>query len=220
MIDWQRIDTVLLDLDGTLLDLHFDNHFWLEHVPLRWAERHGISHAEARDALHPRFLSVKGELPFYCLDHWSRELEFDIVAMKSELQHLIAVRPGVEVFLRWLGGRGIPRILATNAHHGTIELKMARTGLLPLLDSIYSAHDFGHPKEEQAYWQKLQQAVHFDPDRTLFVDDNDSVLDSARRFGIRELWSIDRPDSQQPARPHGSYPQVGDWRELITPDAG
>ena len=27
MIDWKKIDTVLLDMDGTLLDLNFDNHF-------------------------------------------------------------------------------------------------------------------------------------------------------------------------------------------------
>ncbi|MEC7663678.1 MAG: haloacid dehalogenase, partial [Pseudomonadota bacterium] len=24
-LDWQNIDTVLLDVDGTLLDLHYDN---------------------------------------------------------------------------------------------------------------------------------------------------------------------------------------------------
>lgn len=218
MIDWKRIDTVLLDLDGTLLDLHFDNHFWLEHVPLRWAERHGLSHDEAADQLLPRFMAVKGQLPFYCLDHWSRELGFDIVGMKREVQHLIAVRPGVEVFLGWLGAQGIPRILATNAHHGTIELKMARTGLAPLLDAIYSAHDFGHPKEDQAYWKKLQAAIHFDPERTLFVDDNLAVLDSAREFGIRELWAIERPDSQRPPIPRGDYPQVEDWTRLITAD--
>ena len=29
---WRDIDTVLLDMDGTLLDLHYDNHFWLEPV--------------------------------------------------------------------------------------------------------------------------------------------------------------------------------------------
>ncbi|MCP4043692.1 MAG: haloacid dehalogenase, partial [Gammaproteobacteria bacterium] len=35
VINWNSIHTVLLDMDGTLLDLHFDNQFWLEHVPLR-----------------------------------------------------------------------------------------------------------------------------------------------------------------------------------------
>lgn len=35
MIAWKEIDTVLLDMDGTLLDLNFDNHFWKEFVPLK-----------------------------------------------------------------------------------------------------------------------------------------------------------------------------------------
>ncbi|MEK9134555.1 MAG: haloacid dehalogenase, partial [Pseudomonadota bacterium] len=30
MVAWNNLDTLLLDLDGTLLDLHYDNHFWLE----------------------------------------------------------------------------------------------------------------------------------------------------------------------------------------------
>ena len=25
-----EVDTILLDMDGTLLDLHYDNHFWME----------------------------------------------------------------------------------------------------------------------------------------------------------------------------------------------
>ena len=29
----QNVDLVLLDMDGTLLDLHYDSHFWLDYVP-------------------------------------------------------------------------------------------------------------------------------------------------------------------------------------------
>jgi 5'-nucleotidase len=32
-LDWNNIDTVLLDMDGTLLDLAFDSQFWLQDVP-------------------------------------------------------------------------------------------------------------------------------------------------------------------------------------------
>ena len=39
--DWSRIDHVLLDLDGTLLDLDFDNHFWQTLVPACGARRVG-----------------------------------------------------------------------------------------------------------------------------------------------------------------------------------
>ncbi len=32
---WSRIDVVCLDMDGTVLDLRFDNRFWLEMLPRR-----------------------------------------------------------------------------------------------------------------------------------------------------------------------------------------
>ena len=33
--DWSCIEVVCLDMDGTVLDLHFDNLFWLEVLPRR-----------------------------------------------------------------------------------------------------------------------------------------------------------------------------------------
>ena len=49
LIPWHDISSVFLDMDGTLLDLHFDNHFWREHVPLRYAERHSLEIEAAKE---------------------------------------------------------------------------------------------------------------------------------------------------------------------------
>ena len=53
MLDWNNISTVLLDMDGTLLDLHFDNYFWQHHVPVRYAEKHKLELDDARNFLFP-----------------------------------------------------------------------------------------------------------------------------------------------------------------------
>ena len=49
--DWTQIDVVLLDLDGTLLDLAFDNYVWMARIPELFAEANGLSIAEAQAAL-------------------------------------------------------------------------------------------------------------------------------------------------------------------------
>ena len=42
-------------MDGTLLDLNFDNVFWREIVPRRYASLRGMSVRAAQQALAPRF---------------------------------------------------------------------------------------------------------------------------------------------------------------------
>ena len=48
MLNWSKIDTVLLDMDGTLLDLHYDSHFWLNVIPQQHALAKNISFEAAQ----------------------------------------------------------------------------------------------------------------------------------------------------------------------------
>ena len=215
MLDWSAIDTVLLDMDGTLLDLRFDNHFWLEHVPRRYAESQGQSLAEATDELMQRYKSVEGTLDWYCVDHWSRELGLDIVLLKQEVDHLISVHPHVLAFLRALQQAGKSRVLVTNAHQKSLQLKLQKTRLSGYLDRVVSSHDIGLPKEKPRFWTALQEIVQFDPDRSLFVDDSLSVLRSARQYGIAYLLGISQPDSTQPRRDENEFTAIQDFSALL-----
>lgn len=216
MIDWAGIDTVFLDMDGTLLDLHFDNHFWLEHVPLRYAENRGVGLQQAKQELMQRYRDVEGTLEWYCLDRWSRELGLDIALLKQEVDHLIAVHPHVMDFLEALDSAGKRRVLVTNAHQKSIALKMDRTCLEGHLDRIVCSHELGVAKEDTRFWHRLHAIEPFDPDRTLFVDDNLSVLESARSYGFRHLLAILKPDSRQDARSTAAgMPAVHDFSEVL-----
>ena len=216
MIDWNQIDTVLLDMDGTLLDLHFDNHFWLEYVPHQFADSKGISLEEAKQDLYARYESRLGTLEWYCVDHWSRELGLDIVLLKEEIDHLIAVHPHVIDFLDQLMCAGKRRVLVTNAHQKTLALKMERTRLAGFFDQVISSHQLGLPKENTEFWNRLQNICPFDKERTLFVDDSHSVLASAREYGIRWLLAVLRPDSKGPVRDAGDYPAIHDFKEITS----
>ena len=144
---WDEIDTVLLDMDGTLLDLHFDTHFWLEHVPARYAEANSLSIEKARAQLMKRYRSAEGKLEWYCVDYWSDQLNLNIEILKQEVDHLISLRPDVISFLQALANAGKHRILVTNAHGKSLSLKMKKTPIGDHLDEIITAHDIGLPKE-------------------------------------------------------------------------
>ncbi len=213
--DWTRIDTVLLDMDGTLLDLHFDNHFWLRHVPRRYAEENSLSVADAEARILPHMREIRGTLDWYSIHYWSDYLGLDIPALKLEVAHLIRLRPWVREFLQWLREQGKKTVLATNAHPDTVEIKFSRVALGSCFDQIVCSHDLGAPKETVEFWEALSGQLAFDPERSLLVDDNDSVLDAAADFGIRWLWSVSRPDLKAPPRAPGRYPAVDRYQDLV-----
>ncbi|MBI2992763.1 MAG: GMP/IMP nucleotidase [Gammaproteobacteria bacterium] len=217
MVRWEDIDTVLLDMDGTLLDLHFDNLFWNEYLPLKWGELHGLDFPAASAQLLPRFRSREGTLSWYCLDYWTRELGLDIFELKSGIEDLIRVRPGADEFLAYVQSLGKFIALVTNAHEKLLQHKLARTGIAGHFDAIVSAHSLGLSKEEAGFWPELQARFAFNPGRTLLIDDNAVVLRSARAFGIRWLLTIARPDSGRPPRESTEFPALDSFQPLMLP---
>jgi len=215
MILWQKIDTVFLDMDGTLLDLHFDNYFWQTYVPQCYAKYKKISDEAAQAELALRCKNVEGTLEWYCLDHWSRELGLDIALLKEEVDQLIAVHPHVMNFLAALRASGKRTVLVTNAHQKTLALKLERTQLRSCFDAVYCSHDIGLPKEDVKFWSELRQLEPFDPGRTLFVDDSLAVLHSAREYGLRWLLAVVKPDSRGPIRKVREFPVIRDFSEIM-----
>ena len=215
MLTWLEIETVLLDMDGTLLDLNFDNHFWQEFVPQRFAQLHELSLAEAKSQLAPRFKAMEGRLEWYCLDYWSNELQLNIAGLKQEISGLIAVHPHVTEFLDAVRASGRRLLLVTNAHRDSLSLKMDKTCLHQFFDEIVCSHDFGMPKEDQGFWRTLQNNHVFEKHRTLLVDDSLAVLRSAKAFGIAHLVSISKPDSRAPVKLIQEFSAVEDFRALM-----
>lgn len=215
MIDWSQIDTVLLDMDGTLLDLHFDNFFWLQHLPRIYAQKHAISEQESSEHLHGRFHTDQGTLNWYSLDHWSEQLDMDIPALKRELQHMISLRPFAIEFLTQLHDSHRDVVMVTNAHRKTLDIKMGQVDITQWFDRVVVSHDLDAPKEEQAFWHRLQALHPFDPGRTLLIDDTQRVLESARDYGIAHLLTLLQPDSQRQKRIDTRFPGIHHFDEIM-----
>lgn len=202
-------------MDGTLLDLHFDNHFWLEHIPAKLAQRDKVSFEQAKTNMLEEYEQVMGTLNWYCLDYWAEKLEMDLIEAKREIEHLISMREDAIPFLDALHESGREVVLVTNAHPDSLSLKIEHTQLDQHIDTLISTHEFGVTKESQSLWQQLQRRLGFAPANTLFVDDSLTILEAAREFGIEHLLAVKNPDSKGPTREIEDFPAVQDYRLLL-----
>ena len=217
VVRWDEVQTVLLDMDGTLLDLRFDNYFWLELIPQRFAARHGLAHEAAREQLFSRFAAKQGSLDWYCMDYWTRELQLDLAGLKREVAEQVRFIPGAQRFLERLRESKLRVVLVTNAHGDSLAVKHERTGLIGLVDAVVTSHRYGMPKEHAAFWPRLEAELGFDPRRALFVDDSLAVLRAARAHGIGQVIAVTRPDSTQPPRHIADFPCVASVADLEIP---
>ncbi|MEW5789597.1 MAG: GMP/IMP nucleotidase [Pseudomonadota bacterium] len=214
-LPWAQIDTVLLDMDGTLLDLHYDNHFWQVYVPEKFAERHGLPPGEAHAECFRRYDAKAGTLQWYCVDYWSEQLELDILQLKEEMAHLIAIHPDVPEFLTAVKAAGKRLVLVTNAHRKSLNLKMERTGLAVHFDALHVSHEYGHAKEDPAFWAALRRGEAYDPARSLLVDDSLPVLRAARAYGIAHLRAVFKPDTRLPAKDVADFSAIHRFAEIL-----
>ena len=215
MPDWTQIRTVMLDMDGCLLDLQYDNRLWNDLVPARYGQAQGISVDEARSRLYGHLLGKERGLDFYCIDYWLRRTELDLLALHQEMAHLVLYRPGAQTFLRWLAAKDLRVLLVTNAHRASLAVKDQHSGLCTQVDRALSSHDFRCVKESAPFWERLAEAEPFDPAHTLFIDDNQAVLEAAAAFGIAHLRTVRQPDSSRPPQRNLRFPAFDHFRELM-----
>jgi len=212
-------DTLMLDMDGTLLDLAYDNYMWLEHIPAAYAQQNDLSADDARDHLYATFKRLEGKLDWYCLDHWSNELDIDVAALHREQNGRIGFLPGAKQFLESVADHHVRLLLVTNSHQQTLDIKAEVKDIVDYFDGVYTSHALGYAKEDQPFWQELRKAEDFDPARTVFIDDNVAVLQSARDFGVEMLLHITRPDTRKPPKEHDDFTGIEGVGELLRSDA-
>ena len=214
LLPWEEIDTILLDMDGTILDLNYDNHVWNQALPSAYAEKHSINEEAARSKLIGHMQEIHGTIDFYSFPYWAQYTGLDITALHRRFTELIQFRPGAKAFLNWAKAKKKKTIIATNAHPESIQIKNEISALSSHVNGITSSHQYECPKETPEFWERLQIEHQFDKAKTIFIDDNAPVLDSSKNYGLAYNLIVAKPDSRKPLKPNLSYPSFDHYEEI------
>ena len=201
-------------MDGTLLDLRFDNWFWQAARAGAYAARHGLTALAAGSSCSPASRRAAARSTGTA----SITGAANSVSTSARSSTTCATRsdwlPGAARVPRGSGALGKRRILVTNAHPETLAIKDARVvarraGSTSCIRRTASGCRrrpgiLAAPRRARA----VRSAAHAVRRR------QPGGAGAARDFGIRWLRAIRRPDLGRPARDTGDFAGVDSVAEL------
>jgi len=191
-MDLKRLENILIDMDGVLLDTAYDNHFWQEHIPTRYAELKSMNIDQAIKITHSLFHYKKGYKDRYDLDYWSNMLGLDIEQEKLSANMIdkIKLKKGAIDFLeKYHKEKNL--FLVTNAHRKTLNIKMKKFPLIKYFKKIICSHELKYVKEEIPFWFILRNKLGVDYDKSVLIEDTIDNVKSAYHAGLKSILISD-----------------------------
>lgn len=205
----------MFDMDGTLLDLAYDDFIWNTQVPEHYMEKHQTTASQTKVLFNHYHQQYQHQLPWYSTTFWSQQLQLDVLKIHQNHAERISVRPGCKELLQQLTSAGHECWLITNADLATLQLKLEKTQIHTYFKHIISSEQIGHAKEDIEFWPTLKLRYPFSIQHSTFIDDTLPVLQQAKAFGFKQLWSIKQPSSTGKIKQNNHFPMLDQLTDLL-----
>ena len=192
------IQTVIFDLDGTLLDTE-------KYYFAKWKEAmtHFGYHMTDEEAYSVRSLGMP-----YAPEHFKKlygeDFDYDKVhTYRRKLtdqvldEGLIEAKPGAEELLKYLRKKGVRTAIATAGGVERSSSLLKRVGLYDYLDHIVSARQVAHGKPAPDVYLYACSQLHVQPQECYAVEDSPNGVMSAYRAGCKVVLVPDQSEPEE-----------------------
>lgn len=173
----KRYDLVSFDMQGSLTESAFSDHFWRELLPREYARLKGLSLAKAKQELGAQFTAMDQYDPlYYDAEYWIRHCECDRTLREildaSEVRP--TMMPGAMEALERIGAE-YPMIILSATTHSFIDVELG--ALKNKFERVFSSFDdFGLAGKPPEVYEKVARLMGAEPGRCLHVGD-DKLMD-------------------------------------------
>lgn len=184
------IDTVLFDLDGTIIDSNELILTTFEHV----LQKHALNKYTREQMIPYMGLTLEYQLQTFSGIEDVTELVADYRKYNRERHdELVKEFPYVKEVIAKLHEHGIKLGVVTTKIQETTQKALDLFGLLPFMDMIVTVEDVEHPKPHPEPILTAMKKLNSEPARTLMVGDSAADIECAHNAGVQSAavaWSL------------------------------
>lgn len=173
-----RIEAVLLDMDGTLVD----SHAAVERAWQRWADEYGVDHARIEPVMHgsPAETTVRLVAP-----ELGEEEALAAARRQLELQYGdvedVVLADGARELLQWLATTSLPWAVVTSADARLARARLDAAGVHPRV--LVTVDDVSAGKPDPEGFALAARRLGVEIERCLVVEDSVPGAEAGRRAG-------------------------------------
>ena len=189
MVKLNSTTAILSDLDGVILDQHYDRKFWQSWLPEHVANQTNQSIEKIQIEIQLKIDGQKGTLNWYDLNYWDDLLDVDCMEIIKEQEEKPSFLEGSLEALQELSTLKNPKHILTNGDPRLQEYKAEARNFLQFFDSIFYSMHAGYPKEKKEFWTLARHNLNLDFEDSIFIDDDFKVVTIAVKAGVkRVIW--------------------------------
>ncbi|RLE88321.1 MAG: HAD family hydrolase [Thermoprotei archaeon] len=206
----REVKVVSFDVDGTLVHRDYVDYFWLELVPLLYAQRHGVNFNNAKATVLSEYEKIgEDDIRWYLPSYWLRrfDLRVDIGDVLESIKPLIRFKPGALEILPRIAEE-YELIIVSNASTEFIQLVLDSMGKCRhVFSRVYSCvSNFCIPRKSDIFFKLVCQNMGVLPSEVLHVGDDPFYdLKIPRKIGIKAYLLGDNPQVLKKFRIHDFY---------------